>query len=244
MLFRTPAAIKFMVGIDLLLAAVYLLNDGLQHGHNGVNRFFNLNHEGSLATWFSSMKWLLVAGLLCLFAWRNCSRTADRSWLLLLFPLVFVLLSLDEATQIHEWLGRQSDALLAQGDRSSSIFNVTGIWMFVIGLPFIGLFSALLYGVRRYFREAPAALVKLALGMAVMLTGALGVEMLSNFVVAGSTLSVMQVLLEELLEMLGATLVLWAAVDLLRHHGFRVMLQPVMPAAVQVPTARSSLNTP
>jgi hypothetical protein len=69
---------------------------------------------------------------------------------------------------------------------------------------------------------APAAFTKCFVRLAVFAAGALGMETLSNFTVPGSAAQLAQVTVEELLEMLGATIVLWGCVDLLQAWNVRL----------------------
>jgi hypothetical protein len=90
----------------------------------------------------------------------------------------------------------------------------------VIGVPFLVFFVALIFSVWSYFQRAPSALVKVLLGMAITLAGAIGIETLTNFVARNSVYNVLQIFSEELCEMLGATIVLWGSSELLYRHGF------------------------
>ena len=134
-------------------------------------------------------------------------------------PLLFLGLSLDEIASIHEQLGSMSDQLLPAGDRAAMIFPRTGIWMFLIGLPFIALLWALIVAVRPYLVHERGALAKIIAGMAVMLSGALVVEIFINLFERGSAGATIQIVVEELLEMLGATIVLWGSYELARADG-------------------------
>lgn len=227
MIRSAPTVVKILLGADLALAALYLINYQTGQRFDYLTRLVNLTGEANIPTWFSSAQWLGVAVLLGLFALRNFNAREFRSWLLFALPFIFCLLSLDEVAQIHEWLGVRSDRLLPGGMRAHSRFTATGIWMFVVGVPFVFLFFGFLASIRLYFRQSRAALEKLVLGMAVMLFGAIGVETLSNFVVVGSNLHVLQVVIEEFLEMFGATIVLWGSLDLLLSHGFTIQLDAV-----------------
>jgi hypothetical protein len=186
--------------------------------------FLDLDGEANLPTWYASIKWFCVATLLGIFAHHHVTLSQSKSWPLVTLPLVFLALSLDETAQIHEWLGRESDTLLPGGSRTHTLFSRTGIWMFVIGVPFLFFFVVLISSMRSYFQRAPSALVKVLLGMAIALAGAIGVETLSNFVGRNSVYNVLQILLEESCEMLGATIVLWGSYELLHRHGFAFRL--------------------
>jgi hypothetical protein len=109
-------------------------------------------------------------------------RQGEAVWVLLTLPLLFLALSLNEVAQIHEGLGRRSNTFLADNSRKSTRFSQTGIWMLVIGLPFLALFVSLRFSLRSYFRRAPGSFTELFLGTLFTLAGAIGIETLFNFV--------------------------------------------------------------
>jgi hypothetical protein len=218
---RIPLVILIFFIIDGALVAAYMLDFFAGHPYWRVTRFLDPGAEGNLPTWYSSIQWYSVATLLAIFTYRNFRISQIRSWLLLALPLVFLTFSLDEVAMIHEQLGTRTDVFLfGRVSRETTPFFRTGIWVFVIGVPFVVLFGALVLSIQTYFQRALAALVKMLLGMAITLTGALGIETLSNFVDFVSV----SVVAEELCEMLGGTIVLWGSYELLRRHGFELRL--------------------
>jgi hypothetical protein len=186
-----PPLICLFVLLDMALGLAYLANALAGAPFRSVTFLLNLDKENNLPAWYASMQWFCVAALLGLFAAHHMSRAQWRSWLLVLFPLVFLALSLDEVVQIHEWLGRKSDLLLPGGSRENTQFPRTGIWMVIVGGPFLVFFVGLLFSLQTYFQHAPSAFVKVLLGMAIALIGALGVEILSNFVALDSAYGVL-----------------------------------------------------
>lgn len=201
---------------DLGLGLFYFGNYLLGEPSGFITLRFDLNGEANVPTWYSSVKLFSIALLLALFASRVIELSNWRTWLLAGLPLLFLALSADEVAQIHEWLGLQTDALLPDGTRRGTFFRVTGIWMFLIGIPFLIIVLAILYMLREYFRDAAGALKLFVYGLLVLLFGALGIETLSNIPERGSLGYVFQIFFEELFEMLGATLMLWAAYELER----------------------------
>ncbi len=221
---RIPSFVLLLVIIDLTLGSAYLFNELAGRPSREFNIQLDLNGEANLPTWYASTKWFCVAILLGIFAHHNATLSQRKSWLLVILPLVFLAFSVDESIRLHEWLGDQSDRLLPTGSRKHILFSRTGIWMFVIGVPFLAFFVGLVFSIRSYFQPAPGAFVKVLLGMAITLAGAIGIETLSNFVAPNSVYDGLQVFFEELCEMLGATIVLWGSYELLYRHGFALIL--------------------
>jgi hypothetical protein len=223
---HVPALILVLFIIDVALGLGYISNELLGRPYKKLTLFLNLDGEGNLPTWYSSIQWFCVAIFLGLFAHRNFSLRQKRSWLLVVVSLLFLALSLDEVAQIHEWLGGEVDVLLPGGTRHNTLVHDTGIWTLAIGVPFLALFIVLISSIKVYFQRAPDALFKIFLGMLIMLIGAIGLETLSNFVTPGTKYRVLQVFSEEFCELVGATMVLWGSYELLRVHGFAFWLAP------------------
>lgn len=206
--------IHLLLLVDLGLGLSYLCNYGLGEPFAFVTRLIDLDGEANLPTWYSSVKLFSIALLLALFASRHFRSSSWRAWMLAGLPLLFLALSADEVAQVHEWLGQRSDALLPDGTRHGTFFRETGIWMFVIGVPFLIALLASLYVLRDYFSAAAGASKLFVRGVLILLFGAIGIETLSN--ISESDSHVIQVFFEELLEMIGATLMLWGTYDLER----------------------------
>jgi hypothetical protein len=147
---------------------------------------------------------------------------ATRRLALFALPTLCVAMSLDEVAQIHEWLGRKSDALLAAGTREGSFVPVTGIWMFLLGPPFVIVVALLWRDLVPFLQGRRRTVTLYVVGFVVYAVSALGVEFLANFVRPGGLGSVVQVVCEELGEMLGETLLIWATLELLTSHDIHV----------------------
>jgi hypothetical protein len=224
---RIPVIIAIFFIADIALVSVYLANQAVGAPFDTLTRLLNLNGESSISTWYSVIQLACVAALAGLFASRNVHPGRVSTWPLLLLPLVFLALSMDELVQIHEWLGQKSDALLPGNSRVNTSFPVTGIWMFLIGIPFVVGFLGIVLSLRRYLCTVPRVLPKLILGFAIFVTGAVLIETLSNFTDFGSLWYHLEAVSEEGCEMLGITIILWAFHDLLLGHGFSIHLDPV-----------------
>ena len=95
---------------------------------------------------------------------------------------MFLALSLDEVAGIHEAIGGRSDALLPGGDRDNIVFDQTGIWFVLLGVPFVVGLALGYVAVRPWLTGTRDGLIRLVAGMIVFLIGAIGIEILSNFV--------------------------------------------------------------
>lgn len=215
-----PSVILALFAADLAFALVYLISFTIDHSVDFLNMLVNLNREQSLPTWYSSIKLFAIAACFGLLAWTE--RSARGRWLFAALTLVFLGLSADEVIQAHELVGHKLDALLPGGDRKNTAFVVTGIWMFALGLPAIAAIGALFWYARPFLRMAPAAFTKCLVGLTVFAAGAVGAEISANFTVPNSAAHLAQVTAEELLEMLGATILLWGCVDLLQAWNVRL----------------------
>jgi hypothetical protein len=197
--------------IDAFLSVSFPLNDLIGGPSGFATHQINLTGEANLTAWYSSMKLLGVAFLLVLTS-RTRFLEGDRRWLLVAaVSLAFLALSADETAQVHEWLGKRTGARLPDGAREGTVFRYTGVWMFVLGVPFaIASFGAL-YWVRGVFAIAPGSLALFAAGAILWLLGALGIEHTQNIAEPDSLGMILSVLAEEFLDMVGVTVMPWAA---------------------------------
>ena len=156
------------------------------------HHWFDLDAEGSVSVWFSSMQLFVVAGVTAYCAWNE----RRRSWWLL--SGLFLYISVDETAGFHEAIG---DWL---GQRISLPFfprGATQYWL-VAFLPLIG-FAVWYFGrfLSRDFQGRTGPRVLAWAGLAIWLK-ALLIE--SGWVFPQSPLAV-RVGWEEFLEMAGAT---------------------------------------
>jgi len=213
---RMPSLVLVFFVMDLALPAIYFFNYLAGERFEFVNKLLDIDRENSIGAWYSSCQLFLIGFFAVYFAVQKFAWKEKLSWPLVFLPLMFFFLSMDESVQIHEWLGKKSDALMPGGTRAGTVFRHTGIWMFVIGLPFFACFIVFALSIRKYFAFVPGAFTKLLVGMTVLLLGALGFEGLSS-VFSDDLNSVMYrliVICEETFEMVGATIMLWGVYDL------------------------------
>ena len=211
-----PRLILAAFGFDILLGAAFVVDFALGNPIDRISSLLDLDGEANLPAWWASVQWFVVAAFLWVFAVRSIRPGGVRSWFLFLLPIAFTLFSVDEVAKLHESVGSVLDRLVLSVPRIDTELSKTGVWFLLFGVPFAALFILLIAGLRPYLQQSPAAFTRVAVGVAVFFVGAIGIEALSNVVVQGSALDMLQVLVEETFEFIGSTLVLWGSYELAR----------------------------
>lgn len=194
----------------------YLLDRG---GLWGISRLFDLDTENNIPTWYSSITLFFCAILLGLIAIQK-RQNGDRFsnyWLGL--SGTFAFLSLDEAASIHELFIPLGETLGASG-------ILTFFW--VIPALIAVLVVAIIYW--KFLVQLPLKTRQLtAIAAACFLGGAIGLEMVAGYYISlhpdvlmwdvsadwyGVTLSAIMIA-EELLEMLGVAILIYALMSYL-----------------------------
>lgn len=207
-----PLAICFLLDVGLGLA--YLGNYFVGAPSGMLTSFLDLDGEDSVSAWYSSTKFFCIFIMGLIYARANRDPENTSTYLLFGLPAIFLFFSIDESIQMHEWLGAKTDYLLPAGTREGTIFSSTGIWMFIFGIPLLVVFSWLVYSIRDHLAENRRGFNKVIVGMAILLLGALGIEIATNFVRSNTFGNILQVFVEEGLEMLGATVIFWGMYDM------------------------------
>lgn len=195
--------------IGLLLAAhlaVYVGRLELGMGQvYGLKPRFSLDGEGNIPAFYSAVA-LLLAGVLLLFIARLKFDDGDQHrWGWLGLGLGFLLMALDEATQIHELLYR-----VPGFDSGEWLWIVPfGILLLIIGLTFLRFLLDLDREYRHLF----------LLSAALFLGGAVGVELIADVTIGGTSQganwpATLFTSVEEVLEMMGVALFI---VSLIRY---------------------------
>jgi hypothetical protein len=231
---RIPACILIFFICDLALALVYLLNWELRQPFATITLLVDLNGEANLPTWYSSIQLFAVATLLAIFAFGEFDKKNIHTWTLLVWPFVFLALSLDEVAQIHEYVGYKSDILLPGRTRDNSVFHETGIWMFLVGLPFLFLMLSLVFSLKKYLGGSWRISNVFLAAVIVYVGSAAGADAIENFIPPNGSERILQVCFEELGEMIGATLFLLGAYKLLYSHGFSLHIRKTQVAVHKV----------
>ncbi|WP_144793610.1 hypothetical protein [Kocuria palustris] len=213
-----------VVALSLLMPIVLgLAWDDWQHP---VRRWFDVGSEGNLPTWWNTALLIaaavLGAGVAVLH--RSTGASGWPAWSAL--AALAALLSLDEAAGLHERLRFLADAIAPR-------HGFTYAWL-AVGIP-LGiavLAAAILLG----RRIGPTSRRLFVLGLAVLLAGAVGLETANDLLVSarggelpagGSPAFHVVYHLEELLELLGSSLLMAAPLASLRigASGGRIVLR-------------------
>jgi hypothetical protein len=223
LLSRPPILITLFFAADFALGAAHIINFALA---SQPSRFVNMDVECNLPNWYASMQWFCSAVLAAMFSHKHFAIPQPKSYFLAVIPLAFLLFSVDEVTSIHEWLGHKTDIILLKTSRENTSLASTGLWPVAIGLPIVILSFFVLSVVRPFFKENRSALLKISYGLAIMFSGAFGIEFIGNFLPPNSFGYALQVLAEELAELVGSTLILWGNYELVHYYGFSFSLKP------------------
>jgi hypothetical protein len=127
------AAILFLL---FMHTAVHVANFTFGHDHlMGLSALFDMNRENNVPTWYSGTVMLSTAAALAVigFARVQARDPFRRHWVLL--ALLFLYLSFDELTHIHENWGNALNAPLASW-RNRDVFGgaLRNLWVLPAGV--------------------------------------------------------------------------------------------------------------
>ena len=227
---RIPTLIVVALVVDVALIGAFMADRLFDHPMGAhVRRVLDAAEESSLITWYSTVKLFLVGWWLLTLTLAFARMGTPRTWLSGLLTTGFFILSIDEAAMIHEAVGFVMDrAWLPTRDRKdTALFHQTGIWVLVV-VPVMAILLWMVISMARIWRN-PGATRLFILGVIVFLGGA-GSDFLGNFTAGSGPLDTLQVAIEEYLEMVGVTMILWAVHRLLADHSIEPLAQRSAPA--------------
>lgn len=221
--FARRSLVVLLSGITLL-AVIHLvlqyLNLNVYHQQQGaiyeLSNRFDFDDENSVPTWVSQFLLLGIAAGAFLAAYLEQNRTMRRLWLLP--AAVGLIFSIDEVATLHEFILQQLHVLFFKDAGATLVDNS---WLIV--LPFVAAAGIwLIWQMVKYIPKRTITI--LAAGAVLFVLGAAIVDMLTNtttlnpFVGQG-----IMVLVEESLELIGTSVILYAIIDLIeRSHGAKI----------------------
>lgn len=199
-----------LLGLELALVLIYGVDHALGAPLWSVHRLFDLDAESSVPAWFSSTQ-LFVIGMVLLLRGRQASRAAGQSGVFLVcLGLGFTMLSIDESAAVHEMV---NEALKARA-QMPRFKDGQGIWISAYAALGLGLVLLCFRPMLQLWRSHPRAVQLGCVGFALLLAGAVGLEIFSYEHLRGGATPgwyAVEVAAEEFLEMAGASVVLYAS---------------------------------
>lgn len=197
-------------GIEIFLVVAYGSTFFLRKWFSAEwTGFFNLNEEGTIPAWFSSLQ-LAIIGLIPILSIKQLSKPFILPpFLLIGFGVLFLFLSVDEFAAIHESITHYAVHKDVKILRAMSFKNDHGSWIFVyivIGLLLSAISFPFLKKIWTYFRKEASIIL---LGMAILVFGAVGVEVIGYQTTPTGFFLVIEIITEEFLEMSGASIIMY-----------------------------------
>ena len=174
-IYRKPV-LRTLVAFTALIFFIHVVSWVLKA--NGVGKvelfrlLFDVGMEANIAAFFSSLLFLISAGLLYIIhRAEGLALTWKDHWFL--YALLFLFLAFDESGQIHEKLNKSMRALLGGGDLG--LLNNAWILPYLVALAFLGLASI------RFLKTVnPKTRNRMIIAGVVFIAGAVGSEMIGG----------------------------------------------------------------
>lgn len=222
---------------ELILIGIYWIDAATGCQYQMLHALFDLDSEGNIPAWFSSSQLFCVAMTYwsCALRWRPRVRPSKLFFALAGFGALYA--SSDETAQIHErvtaLMGQRYVDWLPSYAAHNFLFVMIVVAVLLTGCQLLA--DDLILYWKNYRTSALLAIV----GIAIALTGGMGVETLGYKIFHGQTASIwykVEVTVEESMEMFGATVVLLSALRL------RLQRAPWSRLATGVPSVSTQLG--
>jgi hypothetical protein len=162
--------------------------------------------ERSIPNWYSATKLLILAQMLAFIVWRVSADTWWETLILVAPALLFALMSLEEVAAVRDRFER----ILITGDDAGVRYDVARV---LTGLGLVLVLAVIGKGYARIVRPTGPTMVKAVAGVIVFLLGAVGVDVFAGEP-GGQGVRILPAAAEEGAELIGVTLLIWAASDL------------------------------
>ena len=204
-----------LILIELFLVLVFGVDALLGSPSLTIKHLFNLDGEGNIPAWFSSVQICLI-GLVFVLRSRLCDPDHSPSSLFFLMVGVgFIFLSADEMASIHE----KTAGILGRLEWMPRFKGGHGIWISAYAVTGLVLVPASIRPLAALWSRHRRATCVMGIGMGIMVLGAVVMEVIGyQFLRDGShpVLYTAEVVIEESMEMFGASVILYGAILLLR----------------------------
>lgn len=215
---KIPFVVRCFFLADLAVCLLYVGNYAVGRPWSKINLFLDLDHEGNFPAWYSSMQWATVSALM-FFSGAQKRRLRIAAGLPLLFlGALFLFFSMDEVAQVHESLTEGINGKLLKENSIRMYY-----WLMVLGLPVFIFLWRFGLSIKSAFERAPGSLRFYLVGVTVFAVGAFVTEPML-YTVGLTHIPPSLILLEELLEMLGVTFLLWSGFLLAASEGLLAFL--------------------
>ena len=200
---------KFVRGLVLIVGVlvIFHLINVVTHGASiYFERFFDLDREASIPTWFANL--LLIISAILSFDCFRVSRSSEEKVVWLSFTVLFLFLSCDEVAMFHENIAEFLRHHIFKWESLERFGGTT--WPLMVG-PFVAIpFGVLGIGLFSVLSQTPKARGYMGLGILIYFSGAIGAELL-NLLLSYEPLiwiKKIEIVLEESFEMLGLVVVI------------------------------------
>jgi hypothetical protein len=211
---------KLLIGLiffELCLVLIYAADTLLGSPSRSIQQLFDLDGEGNIPAWFSSVQLFLIGLIFFLRSRQTGPDHSPSPLFLLMLSGGFIFFSADEVGSIHEKISE----VFKYVEFMPRFKGDHGIWIFVYALIGLILFLATFRSSVAMWNRYRHASFMMAVGMGIVVLGGVFIEVISYyFLRSGSTplLYIAEVALEEFLEMSGASVALYGALLLLLHE--------------------------
>lgn len=216
-----PLATKILIlllVVELMLVGCYWVDVLTGASIQLLHGLFDLDGEGNIPTWFSSAQLIFVALALWNISLQQRPVVQRPQATRIFFALAgcgAIYVSLDETAQIHERITASIGQRYVDWLPS---FAGSHLWLLLIALAGILTLTRLfLSDLLAIWREHRRLVTVAALGIGIGLAGGMGLETLGYKLLHGDRTTLwykVEVTLEEFMEMLGASLILFSALKL------------------------------
>ena len=207
-------------GLSCLLVLLHLITGLLRwqfdHPLLDATWIFDVSGDVTIQTWYSALMLGICSALLTFIGWTKLSayKGHARKWFAL--GAIFLTMSIDEVSMIHETLG----------DIFGELVNVpllNGLFHYVWVIPgFFLVVSVVLFTLPLALSLPSEIKILLTLSAVIFVGGGLGIEMINGkieYLYGGrSMLYALGTALEELCEMLGVSLLIYTLTVYIKNH--------------------------